>query len=378
MSTPARCIGVLVIASLVGLGACRGSGGTSDASVAPSARRGSATSAPAAGMPSVETTGSSPAVPAAQARLFEQAAEYSLGYEGASLLVRHRGEVVFESYRAGLSPGSALQIFSGTKSFGCAVAVAAQAEGLLDLDEEVSETVTEWRDRSDLAGITIRQLLSLSSGLEAGTIGNIRPYDQVVAEAGLVEPGEPRFDYGPNPFQVFGAVMERKLAPSGESVTDYLRRKVFDPIGLRYERWLTTPDGDPQLPSGAFLTARDWSLYGQLVAEGGSWAGRTILEPDLLAECFRPGDANPIYGLTFWLPTNPGGWPDTQLPGAGPELLARIGAPEDLVVAAGAGGQRLYVMPSLDLVVVRQAAQFGTAGGFSDAELLAPILAAVA
>lgn len=318
-----------------------------------------------------------------QGALLDQAATYSRAHAGLSVVVRHRNQVVYESYRSDLDADAAHNIFSGTKSFSCAVAVAAAEDGLLELDELVAATLPEWRADPDLATITIRGLLSLSSGLEAGDPvgpafgGRETPsYAQAVADARMIEPGTTQFDYGAIPFQIFGEIMRRKLGPA-ESIPAYLQRRVFDPIGLHYSDWKDGPGGDPQLAAGAFLTARDWALYGQLLVDGGAWRGEQVLDPVLLEQCFEPSGSNPIYGLTFWLPTNPGGISDHGNPDRGAEQLAKIKAPRDLYKAAGVGGQKLYIIPSLELVVARQADRFAPeARGFSDADFLAPVLEA--
>jgi CubicO group peptidase (beta-lactamase class C family) len=144
----------------------------------------------------------------------------------------------------------------------------------------------------------------------------------------------------------------------------------------------THQQGQPNLPSGAFLTAREWAKFGVFLKNGGAWQGRQIISKKLLDECFTGTKANPNYGITFWLnrstvaranvAENTGGGRLGDLLGIEPETtrISRrgIGArlPQDLFMAAGAGKQRLYVIPSLDLVVVRQ----GRQSQFDDEEFL--------
>ena len=302
----------------------------------------------------------------------ERSAAYSRSHGGLSMVVVRSGEVVFEDYAPGVSPGDAHNLYSGTKSFSCALAVAASMDGLLDLDERVSETIGEWKGDAARSEITVRQLLSLTSGLDAGKTGRIPGWQEATGAGLLHEPGAV-FQYGPVPFQIFGEIMRRKLG--GEGPVDYLSRRVLDPIGLEVDRWRTGKDGNPKMPAGAFLTARSWARYGQLVAQGGLWEGREVLDPDLLAECFVGSAANPAYGLTFWLPMRPGGtgWKGASLD----ERLADLRdahVPDDLVAAAGVGGQKLYIVPSMQLVVARQARRKVVGGwGFEDALFLEPL-----
>ena len=114
----------------------------------------------------------------------------------------------------------------------------------------------------------------------------------------------------------------------------------LDPIGLKPKDWTRDGAGHIQLPFGAVVSAREWVKFGELIRQRGRWGNRQLVRPELLAECFQPSPANPRYGLTFWL--NSG------------EESARGAKGVKLVQAAGAGKQRLYVIPSRDLVVVRQ------------------------
>ncbi|MCI0476129.1 MAG: hypothetical protein L0Y55_07770, partial [Anaerolineales bacterium] len=180
-----------------------------------------------------------------------------------------------------------------------------------------------------------------------------------------------------------GEVMRRKLESKKQSPLDYLKARVFDPIGLKVGQWMIGDDGNPNLPSGARLTAREWAQYGELIRLGGTWEGKQILPAQTLEECFRGTPQNPAYGLTWWL--NRDVSPDLRAAirqlTAGTEDLWNIpGVPRDLVFAAGAGKQRLYVSRSLNLVVVRQATGIlqSLAGQrrseFSDAEFLSLLL----
>ena len=103
------------------------------------------------------------------------------------------------------------------------------------------------------------------------------------------------------PFQIFGEVMRRKLAPKKESVMDYLKRRILNPIGLKVAFWRNGSDGNPLLPQGANLTAREWVKFGQFLKNGGKWNGKQIVPKKLLDELVVGSKANPAYGMTFWL-----------------------------------------------------------------------------
>lgn len=312
--------------------------------------------------------------PAAATAAYRDAAAYSRAHRGLSMVVMKDGKVVFEDYAAGYSAADAHSLYSGTKSFSCAIAVAATEDGLLSLDEPVSRTIAEWRNEAQKSAITIRQLLSLTSGIDAGENGSIPTYGASI-KAPMREPPGTAFRYGPVPFQIFGEIMRRKLAAGGEDVRGYLTRRVFDPIGLKVDSWRTNADGNPRMPAGMFQTAREWAKYGQLILDGGRWGNRKVLDRELLSQCFRGTAVNPGYGLTFWLPGNGGVNSDGGSAAESTARLKAIRAPDLIIKAAGVGGQKLYVIPARRLVIVRQASRLPWWGqGFEDSEFLAPIL----
>jgi hypothetical protein len=127
-------------------------------------------------------------------------------------------------------------------------------------------------------------------------------------------------------------------------------------------------DGNPNLPSGARLTAAEWAKFGQLILDGGKAGEKQIIPAEPLKAALKGTSANPFYGLTFWVA---GTDPEDSLEGAtGTKPLAGA-VPADLVMAAGLGKQRLYISPAERLVVVRQGRL--NDNRFRDAEFLSAL-----
>lgn len=262
----------------------------------------------------------------------DAAAAYAEKHALHALLVVRGGEVIFERYGGGYDADKPHALYSGTKSFWGVLAVAAQHDGLLDVDEPVSHTFPAWSAGAK-ARVRLRDLLQLTSGIGFGGLGSAVPaYDKALAVELKDEPGT-KFVYGGIPLQVFGAVLARKLAPRGLTPHAYLRERILDPIGLHVASWRTLGDGTQPLPTGASVTSREWIKFGRLVAHGGASERKTIVPRAALACCFTGSAANPRYGLGWWL-----------------SPLARH---PDVAYASGAGGQAMYVIPSADAVVVR-------------------------
>jgi CubicO group peptidase (beta-lactamase class C family) len=313
---------------------------------------------------------------------YKLAADYFKNYRGLSVLIIKGDRVVFEEYQNGHSAETPHQLASGTKSFAGVLAIAAQEDKILKLGERVSDTITEWKADDKKSKTTIRQLLNLTSGLDTGFNGRPPIYQEAINFSAKYDAGK-TFEYGPVPFQVFGEILRRKLAPKKELVMDYLKRRVLTPIGLNVASW-TEQNKQINLPSGAYLTAREWAKFGQFLKNGGRWNGKQIVSKELLDECFAGTKTNPNYGLTFWLNRSSDQSANVaeKTNGRNQDLQDRLGIepettriskdgispdlPKDLFMAAGAGKQRLYVIPSLDLVVVRQ----GRQSRFDDREFL--------
>lgn len=277
---------------------------------------------------------------------------YSTAQYGVSVLIQQDGKVVCEGYANGGGGDAAWPIHSGTKSFTGLILAAAVRDGLLTLDEPVSKTLPEWAADPTRATVTLRQLLQLTSGL-GGRAFPAPDFDEAVVQPFSASTGT--FQYAAAPFQAFGAVMERKLQAAGRDPDPltYLKVRIADPIGMSWAGWRRTPGGDAMLDQGAILTAREWAKYGEFIRGGGQLNGKPIVDPATFAQLFQGSTANPAYGVSWWLP-KANDTPDVvtarlDLRGHEADL------PADLVIAAGAGDQRLFVAPSCRLTVVRQA-----------------------
>lgn len=300
----------------------------------------------------------------------QAAAAYSRSAGGTSFLAIQNGETILEQ-----NASEGHKIYSGTKAFWCLAALAAAEDGLLSLDEKVADTVPAWRSDSRKARITIQQLLDFSAGLEpVNSLHNNNPGDRdaIAMRAPIVASPGSTFIYGPAALQVFHAVLKEKL--HGESPTRYLERRVLRRMGLGSQRYLTDSAGNPLLAAGWVLSARQWAKMGEVALRGGAPIVSTM------APCWRGSGANRAFSLGWWNNRNaPGGRefdieamliPKWQRQSWGGTVLCRA-APSDVVACIGSGYQRLYVVPSMNLVVVRN----GSGRKFSDAQFLRLLVA---
>lgn len=307
------------------------------------------------------------------------AAAYSSSQRGTSLLVLQGGKAIWEEYSNGARADEARKIYSGTKLFWNLLALAAEEDGLISLNGRAADTMVQWRGDVAKSRIRVRQLLDFDSGLDPAFVlhgDTIVDRDAFAVGRPLVAAPGREFIYGPCSIQVVHAVLKAKLAARGESPTGYLERRVLAPLGLGPQRYLADGAGNPLLASGFMLSAREWARVGELLLREGS----PILRREKFWSAFRGTRANGAFGLGLW--NNAASrrwgardedavdveemlerdWPRQRWGGA---FLCRS-APRDLFASIGSMGQRLYVVPSLGLVIVRM----GGDARYSDPEFL--------
>ncbi|HEU5247291.1 MAG TPA: serine hydrolase [Candidatus Udaeobacter sp.] len=309
-----------------------------------------------------------------------RAAKYSESKRGVSLLVMQNGRTIFEHYANGGSARGRWPIFSGTKSFWGIAALAAARDGLFKLDDPVADTITEWKSDPRKSQITIRELLNQTDGIEGASRlqrASIRDRNAMAIRLPIgAEPGS-AFIYGPSHLQIFSELLRRKL--KGRNVISYFEGRVSNRLGLGRLNYKKDARGNPLPATGFELTAREWARLGELVLGQGSYHGRQIVPAALLREAFAGSSANRSYGLTFWLNEQaPDGreadvermldlqWRDAQWT----NVCVCKDAPADMVVALGSSYQRLFVIRSLEAIIVRQ----GSNARFSDAHFLRLVL----
>src|SRR5467141_3264206 len=231
-----------------------------------------------------------------------RAATYSESRRGVSMLVMQNGRTIFEHYANGGSARGRWPIFSGTKSFWGIAALAAVHDGLFRLDDLVSDTITEWKSDPHKSGITIRQLLNQTDGIEGASFlqrASIRDRNAMAIRLPIVAAPGTAFIYGPSHLQIFLELLRRKL--NGRATTSYIEGRVLNRLGLGRLNYKKDARGNPLPATGFELTAREWARLGGLVLGRGNYHGRQIVPANLLRDAFVGSQANMSYGLTFWL-----------------------------------------------------------------------------
>jgi len=316
---------------------------------------------------------------------FADAVAYAASQDSYALLIWSQGrfalERYFEGYDSELRPESA----SMHKSVLGLLVAAAIADGLFQsADQTIGRFIPEWADdpRGD---ITIRQLLTMSSGLkplsrEGGEqspavkfwMGPTDPRATLL-ELQQIEPVTGVFHYQNTVPQLMLTVLE---AATGQSYAEYLSKRLWQPIGAGDAYlWLYEEEGFPRGFTALMARPRDWLRLGLLVKDRGSFAGQQIIPTALLDQATAASTANPNYGWYIWR----GERYESQryyTPARTPPSV-RASAPyraDDMLFFDGFGGQRVYISQSRDLVIVRLGAM---RMDWDDAELPNRVIAAL-
>ena len=273
-----------------------------------------------------------------------------------SVLIARAGFLVFEAYFSGTDIDQQYHDFdwnvlhhtaSCTKSVTSILTGIAFYQGLLDdLDEKLPSFFPEYYD-FDWAGskaqITLKHLLTMRAGLfwnenpsdpNNSHIGLNTSNDPVrhVLELPATDPPGTRFRYNSGLPILVGGILRNR---TGLSVARFSEETLFNPLEIQDYRWLTIADGFHHTGGGLYLRPRDMLKLGQLYLQDGMWQGHRVLSKDWIDLSTQNYSNEVGYGFFWWLDRHE----------AGNRYV-------DSFLAWGYGGQHIFVLRDLDLVVV--------------------------
>lgn len=276
------------------------------------------------------------------AQLEELVADVAAGDAGLlhSLLLVKNGRLVLEEYFHGFGRDDLHPVYSCTKSVASLLVGLAIEDGdlagvdtpWLELFPEIAETAAPgWKD------VRLRHLLTMTAGVTWG--GGSPPAGlelvRAAARRPLTTPAGGKFQYSDLDADLLAPVLYRA---TGVQADAYAARRLFAPLGIARWDWEAGKvDGYPRLYSNLALRPRDLAKLGALVLHGGRWQGRQVVPEAWVRESTRQqvetDGGGEGYGYLWWREPAP------------PSL------PAGVISARGVGGQLVYVVPDLDLVV---------------------------
>lgn len=256
-----------------------------------------------------------------------------------SFMILVNGRIVMEEYFNGHTAAATWQWNSAGKTLVATTTGIAQQEGLLNINNKASQYLgTGWTsetlDKENL--ITSRHLLTMSSGLNDEKELVIKSNLTYLADAGT------RWSY----HNVFQKLMDVVAAASKQDFEVYFNAKLKDKIGM-----------DGFWNYGPIFTiynssTRSMARFGLLALNNGKWKTEQIINEAYFRESISTSQAiNPSYGYLWWL----NGKSKYMVPGGQTVYQGALvpNAPADMYAAMGAEDQRIYVIPSKNMVVIR-------------------------
>ncbi|MGV7215288.1 serine hydrolase domain-containing protein [Bradyrhizobium sp. UFLA05-112] len=268
-----------------------------------------------------------------------------------AVVVVHNGHVIAERYAPGVGIDTQLLGFSLTKSVINALIGIMANQGLIS--PSMPAPIPEWHSPSDPRHrIEIEHLLRMTTGLalDETFVGFDQSSEMYVkddmadfaAKAALIAPPGTRWHYSSGSTQLLARII-RDMLGGPEQALGFAWRTLFDPLGMRHVTLEFDPSGTLQGASNMLASARDWARFGLLYLNNGVIGGKRILQEGWVDFC-AAATLETNYGAGFW--TNRG-----KQRNARADVPGEI--PRDAFFAAGAFDQRVAIIPSRNLVVVR-------------------------
>jgi len=269
----------------------------------------------------------------------EAAAAYAAAHGSRALIVSRHDHIVFERYWQGSSFDTLADAQSFTPLLAALSAGAAMSHRLIGWpDEPVGAFIGEWA-QDPRGAITVRNLMQMSSGLAPPVAGSAAPPAAALHAPLAAKPGTLRVVQPADP-QLLALVVERATR---QRYASYLSQALWRRIGAADAwLWLDRPGGTAHADCCMIARQGDWIRIGELLLRDGNYRGAEVIRPGWVNLMRAPSSADAHYGSYLQLAL-------ADAPGTEP-----YAAPD--VFVAGGGGNRLWLVPSLQIAILRTAA----------------------
>jgi len=255
-------------------------------------------------------------------------------------MILHDGKIVVEEYMNGHSSSSIWYWASAGKTLSATVTGIAEQEGYLNINNKVSDYLgTGWTsaplEKENL--ITCKHLLSMTSGLDDEAGDDVSPSNlNYVADAGT------RWAY----HNVYVKIQDVVSEATNETWNSYFNTKLKTPLGMNGS-WINLDNLNVY-----WSNTRSMARFGLMIYANGMWEDQQIINEAYLNEATNTSqDINLAYGYLWWLNGNASyHLPQSQVTFPG-ELIPN--APDDMFSGLGKNDQKVYIVPSKKLVVIR-------------------------
>ena len=262
-----------------------------------------------------------------------------------TVLVAHKNHIIGEKYLEGFTKDTPILGWSMTKSVLATLYGILEYNGKIDLNTPV--LLKNW-DKDNRKNITLNHLLRMQSGLawdeDYTAISDVTRMlfmdaDMTKAQGekeAIAAPTE-IWNYSSGTSNLLSGILRKRFKTHQEYI-NFPYKALIDKIGMSSMLIETDMKGNFVGSSYAWATTRDWAKFGLLYLNKGNWNGEQLFDASWVDYVSKPTlHSDGTYGGHFWLNAN-GKYPDV---------------PRDLYSANGYQGQRVFIIPSKDLVVVR-------------------------
>jgi len=273
--------------------------------------------------------------------LLQNAFDYAGTKSTYGLLILQNGRMVKEQYWNNWTKDTRYYLASAGKSVVAFLAGIAQEENLLNINEKTSQYLgLGWTslspDKENL--ITLKNQLTMTTGLDDEV-----PNDDCTDDTCLIYRADAgsRWAYHNAPYLLLHNVLTNA---TGKTLNQYSKEKLFDKIGMSQSIWYN---------GTMWCTTREAARFGSLIINKGKWNGISLLNDSAYFEAMTTSSQslNNSYGYLWWfngkssfmLPTTQMTFPGYLVPNA----------PSDMIMALGKDDKKIYIVPSLNVVVVR-------------------------
>lgn len=264
-----------------------------------------------------------------------------------AVTVVYKDQIVAERFRNDFNPHIRFLSWSMAKSFTNAMVGAMVKDGIIDIYKPLN--LKEWA-KDDRKNITLDNLMHMNSGLEFNEkysklkltdattmlLKNGDMGDYAASKKQMTKP-DSIWSYSSGSSNIVQYYL-RSVIGNDDEYLAYPRKTIFNMTGMRSVIWEPDASGTFVGSSYLYATMRDYARFGMLYLHNGNWLGEQILPEDWVSYTTTPADGSGgEYGAFFWL-NRSGEFP---------------GLPEDLYFCDGYDGQRIFIIPSKQMVIVR-------------------------
>lgn len=285
-----------------------------------------------------------------------------------SVLIAYDTLAMTEAYADGFDKNTKILGWSMSKSIASTMVGVLARDGYIDINQPAP--IKEWQN-DERKHITTRSLLTMSSGLEwVEDYGDIsqatlmlyeRPNHAQYAISQRAEfPVDSVYCYSSGSSNILTEIVKRTINHD-PTYWQFPYQEIFYKISMYSALMETDASGNFVGSSYTYANTRDWARYGLLYLNNGIWFGDTIVHPDWVKFTQEEApNSNGVYGAQFWINQSGRELPD---------------APRDTYFADGFQGQRVYIIPSKRLVIVRMG--LNTENDFNYNQLVSGVIAAL-